>query len=815
MKNKMIMLCLLVFGVLLQAAPQFETVSTATQPSREQFITISLPAGTVENDLMIATISTDGVETIVAPSGWILVKQDNNTTVTLAVFYRVATASEPADYTFTWGSNEQAAGAILRYSGADINDPIDVSVIATGNSETPTAPDATTTVDDTRIVRIMGADDDDLPIGAPSGHDMRIELASGSGSGTISLGAADRTQALAGDTGPASFSLDTIINENWVAVTLAIKPAVDTDGDGVPDDIDVDDDNDGVLDTVEGKVINNNGDFSEPPMTSTTWQLVDQADVPTWQTTASDGKIEFWNDGFQGVPAHSGTQFVEINANVVASLYQVFDTVPGETVEWSVAHRGRNSSSGIDVDEANMSIGPDGGPYVVINTMTTDDTAWVVYHGSYTVPAGQTSTRISFDSVSSSNGIASYGNLLDSLELYHSDYDGEGDGVPNRIDLDSDNDGIPDNVEAQLTSNTILARYPIVDTDGNGLDDQYETTPGSGEGLTPTDSDSDSISDYLDDDSDNDLITDCVEGVHPNITTSSKLCPVANNTVGTNGLVNWAENNDDYTEPNGVVTDPNPDTASDMLDEISSNSEAAYREAACGPAEVNLTAFQWKTVSFPCDLGTNDLEAIIGGANGLGTYGDNANWVMYEQIAPDFTGDRNTMHLMVNGTDYIEAGKGYWIIADSTKNVRINRPLSGIAQTYTTDANLTLVPPYYDQNSAAFEKIMAYQLPSSSDTDFRKVMLGNPFFKSYNLSDMYLSNNGAPYVSLSGFLPGSTIEPIVYIKDSTDTTTGNYIALDPGGTPGFGDRVPVMQGFWIKLNAGNSNTNTITFPFEK
>ena len=200
MKNRIIVMCLLVFGTLLQAAPQFETNSTATQPSDVTTITISKPTGTVENDLMIATISTDGSETIDVPSGWILVNQNNNSDVTLAVFYRVATVSEPADYTFTWGSHEQAAGAILRYSGVDTVNPIDVSALDTGDNDTPTAPDATTTIGDTRIVRVFGSDDDETITG-PSGHDLRVDLVSGSGNNTTSLGVADTTQTSAGATG--------------------------------------------------------------------------------------------------------------------------------------------------------------------------------------------------------------------------------------------------------------------------------------------------------------------------------------------------------------------------------------------------------------------------------------------------------------------------------------------------------------------------------------------------------------------------------------------------------------------------------------
>jgi len=604
------------------------------------------------------------------------------------------------------------------------------------------------------------------------------------------------------------------VNFDDLVITLTYP---DTDGDGVADKFDIDDDNDGVLDTVEGIVVNNNGSFEEPPMTSSTWQLVDQANVPTWQTTASDGKIEFWADRWYtsggsipgGIPAHSGSQFVEINANVVASLYQVFDTVPGEIVEWSVAHRGRDG-----VDVANMSIGPDGGPYVLVNTMSTDNTAWVVYHGSYTVPAGQTRTRISFDSVSSSNGQASYGNLLDSLELYHSDYDAGGDGIPNRLDLDSDDDGIPDNVEAQTTYNDGTQQgyvAPSGTVTSNGIYDNYTGTAYAPNGFTPIDTDGDGIIDMLDADSDNDLISDCLEGLHPNAATSSKLCPVANNTVGTNGLVDWAENNDGYgTGASVVFINPTGGANStNLIDELWTF-EVAYREYGCGPTKIELTAYQWKTVSIPCDPHGDAIQDLF---SGLGTYGDNDNWVMYEQTN-SYTGNPDDDFVVpMSGTDTMIPGKGYWIITDANHSLSVSstQNLRGTTAVVPDAATYPGVPT----SGAAFDKIKPYSLPDSDTVD-QKVLIGNPFLKKFQLSDLYYKYDKNNYISTAA-LPtdhSGSMEPVVYTHDSSDTTSTQYQAIVPT-TPGFSDVVPVGQGFWIKLNAYNPANNTITYPLER
>ncbi|MEM9078662.1 MAG: hypothetical protein AAGC43_16600, partial [Bacteroidota bacterium] len=179
--------------------------------------------------------------------------------------------------------------------------------------------------------------------------------------------------------------------------------SVDTDGDGVPDKYDMDDDGDGILDIVE-KGIDTDGDG-----------------IPNKRDIDSD------NDGILDiVEAQSSKNFIP--------------------------------PSGYDVDGNGL-----------------DD----AYE----------------DTPGSCNG----------LTPIDTDYD----HIPDYLDIDSDNDGILDNVEAQPTKGF---QAPCgEDTDGNGLDDHYESCPGGGEGLTPIDTDSDHHPDFRDIDSDNDGIIDNVE----------------------------------------------------------------------------------------------------------------------------------------------------------------------------------------------------------------------------------------------------------------------------------------------------------------
>jgi uncharacterized repeat protein (TIGR01451 family) len=153
-----------------------------------------------------------------------------------------------------------------------------------------------------------------------------------------------------------------------------------------------------------------NGGFEEPVLSDGDRIGVHQSSVPGWSTTAGDGQIELWR--FPTPGADSGDQHAELNANVVSTLYQDVTTVPGQILKWELAHRGR---SGTDVMQ--VQLGPPSGPLLQQGSNIADGTAaWGHYSGLYTVPAGQTTTRFAFVSVSSVGG-DSFGNFLDSVSL--------------------------------------------------------------------------------------------------------------------------------------------------------------------------------------------------------------------------------------------------------------------------------------------------------------------------------------------------------------------------------------------------------------
>lgn len=157
-----------------------------------------------------------------------------------------------------------------------------------------------------------------------------------------------------------------------------------------------------------------NGSFEQPAVSGVeilpdSSQTQAPKRVPGWLTTATDHRIELWHSGFNGVPSAEGTQFAELNANQVSTLYQDLPTTPGTKLYWRLYHRGRQGDDTMALD-----IGAPGAT-VQQRRFTDGTTAWGYYTGTYTVPAGQTLTRFAFRSVSAAGGNQSIGNFLDGI----------------------------------------------------------------------------------------------------------------------------------------------------------------------------------------------------------------------------------------------------------------------------------------------------------------------------------------------------------------------------------------------------------------
>lgn len=144
-----------------------------------------------------------------------------------------------------------------------------------------------------------------------------------------------------------------------------------------------------------------------------------------WQTTASDNDLEVWKSGFQSVPAPTGTQyFAELNANQVASDFQVVQLNEASPVSFTLAHRGRN---GVDVMKLNIwDLGTNttwysNAPFASLQytqTLSDSNSVWG-YYGStnlFTPNAGDY-YAFQFQSVSAAGGNQSIGNFVSAIQF--------------------------------------------------------------------------------------------------------------------------------------------------------------------------------------------------------------------------------------------------------------------------------------------------------------------------------------------------------------------------------------------------------------
>ena len=185
--------------------------------------------GIEEGDLLVAAVAVDGnKKNQLAPpagQGWIESDLDQQSGVTLGVWWKQADASEASSHQFSWGSSsQQAYGWIMRFAGHDPADPINACSVGGGTSSLPTSPSVTTTVGNCLILRIGGFDDDSIALDSPGlvDHTPVTMDESNSGSGTCSGGAGYVVQEAAGPSGVSNFSLTS--SERYRAVTIAIAP---------------------------------------------------------------------------------------------------------------------------------------------------------------------------------------------------------------------------------------------------------------------------------------------------------------------------------------------------------------------------------------------------------------------------------------------------------------------------------------------------------------------------------------------------------------------------------------------------------------
>ncbi|MHA7102324.1 RHS repeat domain-containing protein [Roseivirga pacifica] len=334
------------------------------------------------------------------------------------------------------------------------------------------------------------------------------------------------------------------------ALNEDIKACLDSDGDNVPDLIDLDDDNDGVLDLTECNEahILDMGSFDGLTATVGT-RVVGYASLPGTSTNVKLTLVSNGNSGSITAKASGGTfnardpsgdgsviQIGSMNITNAQESYVQFEfEVPVYNLSFVYADIDGGNNSGPEVTKIEGSLNGD---------VFTPNAS---ISSSGPIPT-QSGTEFSGAGANSSNAmLIEYAEPVDKLvirvtgananyvtlaqSLFNLNYtvcpDTDGDGTTNELDLDSDDDGCSDAYEAGATTD-LSTDYQFAatpDANDNGLNDDVENGTTGNINYISTyeyyalsdatkaclDSDGDSVLDLIDLDDDNDGVLDIVE----------------------------------------------------------------------------------------------------------------------------------------------------------------------------------------------------------------------------------------------------------------------------------------------------------------
>ncbi|HEY7647760.1 MAG TPA: hypothetical protein VID04_02050 [Methylomirabilota bacterium] len=154
-------------------------ISFALRPATGA-LSIAKPAGTVTDDVMIASVAVNPYSiTLTPPTGWTLVRRLDNTNANsnaLAVYRKVAGASEPGSYTWTVGPGHNGVvGGIQTFVGVDTTTPVDAESGQFTASLSVATPSVNTSAANTMLVTshtINNADTWTPPAGMTEAFDV-------------------------------------------------------------------------------------------------------------------------------------------------------------------------------------------------------------------------------------------------------------------------------------------------------------------------------------------------------------------------------------------------------------------------------------------------------------------------------------------------------------------------------------------------------------------------------------------------------------------------------------------------------------------
>lgn len=364
------------------------------------------------------------------------------------------------------------------------------------------------------------------------------------------------------------------------------------------------------------------------------------------------------------------------------------------------------------------------------------------------------------------------------LQLTTFSKDSDGDGIEDMFDVDSDNDGIPDFYESTASKITLLG----TDADLDGLDDVFNGI------TTGIDSDNDGIPNYLDVDSDNDGIFDSTESDHNLDADFDGILDNANaSTVGINGLLNALETFADakIVTLNYAIADTDSDNIFNFL-ELDSDDDACFDVIEAGFTGTNLGILS----ANPFAVSPNGK--VINNTNGYTT--PNANYITIAPIILN-TPFENAV-FCENNTDVLSidsTADGFQWEVSTDNGANWTAIIDDAVYTGSTTKDLQITNPPITFNNYLFRVVLT-RTGNSCDTTSNSISLKvNPEPVTNDVVDLLQCDDDLDRISTINLT-----EAEISISANYQNETFTYFATEAdaiAGTPEVADklRYPVNQ----------------------
>ena len=402
-----------------------------------------------------------------------------------------------------------------------------------------------------------------------------------------------------------------------LALTVVPTPreiGIDTDTDGVDNDVDDDDDNDGILDLNEGEFVE-----GDPPIIDLVIIMDGSQSIfyTNFQQMLEDTATAIENGSI--VPQNGSVRLTVIQFGAIAEVELAPTLITGGSIaavtnairNIEYMDQGTQTHQGIDLAVATIqglipasnqqvfTLVTDGNPEVpaaaatavsnaqaagidVMNVIGIGTLVDPVSAAAFAFPQPSNDANGFFKLATDFSAYAAAFKQTVETSLILADLDRDNDGAVDRLDLDSDNDGISDLAESGQNASIVdLNSDGKVDGAVNGTG--VPTAANGGAGITPIDSDGDSVANHLDLDSDNDGIADTVEA-RPTAGYTANDGNVTNDDADGDGVIGLFDTSGTFGGTFVAPVDTDGDGTADYRDTDSDN------DGLLDSAESGLTA---------------------------------------------------------------------------------------------------------------------------------------------------------------------------------------------------------------------------------